>query len=103
MLSAGVADVVLKFLQSEMPPVQFKLTYVCIKQTFLLMGASIGLNFCKLLRSSLNICLEFAPPQTNQEFYLKALFLLSNILAADRRIYHKNYPPPPIVYLSKRL
>ncbi|MEQ2203478.1 hypothetical protein XENOCAPTIV_030745 [Xenoophorus captivus] len=25
MLSAGVADVVLKFLQSEMPPVQFKL------------------------------------------------------------------------------
>ena len=25
MLSAGVADVVLKFLRSEMPPVQFKL------------------------------------------------------------------------------
>ena len=58
------------------------------------MAASIGLHFCKLLRSSLNIGLEFAPPQTNQEFYMKALFLLSKILAADCRIYHKINPPP---------
>ena len=57
----------------------------------LLMATSIGLQFCKLLRSSLNICLEFAP-QTNQEVYMKALFLLSKILAADCRIYHKINP-----------
>ena len=51
------------------------------------MATSIGLHFCKLLRSSLNICLEFAPPQTNQEFYMKALFLLSKI-------------PPSFIYLK---
>ena len=66
------------------------------------MATSIGLHFCKLLRNSLNICLEFAPPQTNQEFYMKALFLLSKMLAADYRIYHKiNFPPPSFIYLLK--
>ena len=57
------------------------------------MATSIGLHFCKLLRSSLSIYLEFAPRQTNQEFYMKPLFLLSNILAADCRIYHKINSP----------
>ena len=69
------------------------------KTNLLLMTTSIGLHFCKLL--SLCICLEFAPPQTNQEFYMKVLFLLSKILAADCRIYHKiNFP---LFYLSNRL
>ena len=40
------------------------------KTNLLLMATSIGLHFCKLLRSSLNICLEFAPPQNNQEIYM---------------------------------
>ena len=48
------------------------------------MATSIGLHICKLL--SLSIYLEFAPPQTNQELEMKALFLLSKILAADCRI-----------------
>ena len=71
------------------------------KTNILLMNTSIGLHFCKLLRSSLNICLEFAPPQTNQEFDMKALFLLSKMVAADCRIYHKINSP--LFYLSKRL
>ena len=71
------------------------------KSNLLLMATNICLHFCKLLRSSLNICLEFAPPQTNQEFYMKALFLLSKNLAADCRIYHKiNSPPPSFIYLK---
>ena len=70
------------------------------KTNILLMATSIGLLFffCKLLRSSMSICLEFAPPQTNKEFYMKASFLLSKILAADCRIYHKINP---LFYLSK--
>ena len=65
------------------------------------MATSIGLHSCKLLRSSLSICLEFASPKTNQEFYMKALFLLSKMLVADCRIYHKINSP--LFYLSKRL
>ena len=56
------------------------------KTNLLLVATNICFQFRKLLRSSLSICLEFAPPQTNQEFYMKALFLLSKILAADCRI-----------------
>ena len=63
------------------------------------MATSIGLHFCKFLRSSLSICLEFAPPQTNQKFYMKALFVLSKILAADCRIYHK-INSPSFIYLK---
>ena len=37
------------------------------KTNLLLMATSICLHFCKLLRSSLNICLEFTHPQENQE------------------------------------
>lgn len=50
MLSAGVADVVLKFLQSEMPPVQFKLL-----GTLRMLIDTQGRNFCisSSLKSSL--------------------------------------------------
>ena len=49
------------------------------KTNLLLMAPSICLHFCKLLRSSLIICLEFAPPQENQELTHKTLsFTLYN-------------------------
>ena len=69
------------------------------KTNLLLMATSIGLHVCKLLRSSLSIYLEFAPHQTNQEFYMKALFSLSKMLAADCRIYHK-INSPSFIYLK---
>ena len=66
------------------------------------MATSISLHFCKLLRSSLNICLEFDPPRTNQEFYMKALFYSLNLLAQIVE-YTTKSPPPPLFYLSKML
>ena len=59
------------------------------------MATSICLHFCKLLRSSLSICLEFAPPQENQELTHEPLVVLSKILTADRRI---NFPS--FIYLE---
>ena len=73
------------------------------KTNLLLMATSICLHFCKLLGSSLSICLEFAPPQTNQEFYMKALFLLSKMLAGDWRIRIYRKINSPLFYLSKML